>query len=58
MRLKKLPDFVKVNVKGTVIETELLTLKKIKGSVLHDMFTGKIMTAVDNQNLPCIDSNP
>lgn len=57
-RLKKLPEVVKLNVKGQIIESELSTLKKIKGSILDDVFSGRILTAVDAQNQPCIDSNP
>lgn len=57
-RLTNLPFSVKMNVKSQIIETELSTLKKIKGSILDNVFSGKTMVAVDEQNYACIDSEP
>ena len=47
---------MRLNVRGKIIETKLELLNKIQGSVLADIFSGKVYTAVDGMGMPLIDS--
>ena len=49
---------VKLSVGGQLLEIELKLLTKISGSILKDLFTGKIVAAVDDEGQIVIDSEP
>lgn len=57
-KLNNLPENLTLNVRGKFIETKLEILNRIQGSVLADIFTGKVYSAVDDKGLPVIDSQP
>lgn len=57
-KLMNLPETIDLNVQGKIVSTKLDILTKIKGSVLRDVFTGQVQTAVDQKGRPVIDSKP
>lgn len=57
-RLVDLPEQIKLNVSGNIIETKLQVLRKIDRSILADIFNGKTYTSVDEKGNPIIDSDP